>query len=378
MKIGFDVAQTCSERAGCAWYADALLRALVDLAPEHHFFLYHQFGRWQNADTHAGTHLSRTNVTESFTDVSPAEAARIWQNPAELVIKTGEPDIVHANCFQAPKVPGAKLVYTIYDVSFWAKPEYTTEQNRLICQRGMLEALAHADGFIFISQNAHDEFERIVPGWLEQHSRPWAVTPLAPRMGEIAVPEAAANPYWLAVGSIEPRKNYDVLLDALELYWSASTRRLPLHIAGGRGWKSERLHSRFARLAEKGMVKYLGYVPDAALPALYASAEALIFPSWYEGFGLPVLEAMTLGCPVISSNRTSLPEVGGQTVTYVDPADPRQIATAMLTLETDSALRERMIRDGLVQAASFSWEKTARDTLAFYEQILSTEKSRPA
>lgn len=372
MKIGFDVAQTCDLRAGCAWYADSLIRAMAAQAPQHHFFLYHQFGTYINGSTANGTQITAPNVTPTFTDITPAEAARIWNSPPELLIKTGAPEIVHANCFRAPKVPGAKLVFTVYDVSFWAVPQYTTEANRLICQHGVLEALANADGFVFISQSSHDEFERFLPGWLDRNSRPWIVTPLAPRTHVPAAAPTTKVRYWLAVGSIEPRKNYETLLDALELYWQSSRRRLPLHIAGGRGWKSGGLHTRLEGLAAKGMVRYLGYVPDGELPALYAGAEALVFPSWYEGFGLPVLEAMAQGCPVISSGCTSLPEVGGDAVTYIDPADARQIASAMVQLETDDTRRMNLAQAGLAQAANFTWERTADITLEFYKRLLNS------
>ena len=375
MKIGFDVAQTCGDRAGCAWFADSLVKAMVAVAPEHHFFLYHQFGTLINESTTGGTEIVAPNVTPTFTDITSAEAARIWASPAELIIKTGAPDIVHANSFRAPKVPGAKLIFTIYDVSFWAVPHYTTEANRLTCQHGVLQALANADGLIFISQNAHDEFERILPGWLGKTQRPWVVVPLAQRPSEVILPTAFSHiesPYWLAVGSLEPRKNHHGLLDALALYCKKSLRPLKLKIAGGPGWKSEELHQRIAALTEKGVVQYLGYVPDEELPGLYAQAEALIFPSWYEGFGLPVLEAMAQGCPVICTNRTSLPEVGGNAVHYIDPTSPTAIADAMLRVEQDSIYRTHLSSRGRIRAAGFSWESTAKLTLAFYERVISS------
>lgn len=375
MKIGFDVAQTCGERAGCAWYADSLARALVKGSPQHEFFLYHQFGDWINPSTDSGTRIDAPNVTNTFTDVTPAEARRIWTNPAEIVIKTGGPEIVHATSYRAPKVPGAKLVYTVYDVSFWAVPQFTTDANRLVCQEGTLQALQNADGFAFISQNAHDEFERLLPGWLEENGRPWAVTPLAPRTAAVAdrggtIPSTAA--YWLAVGTLEPRKNYGALLDAVELYWASSRRRIPLHIAGGAGWKSQELRRRIEHMAGQGMVKALGYVADEDLPGLYAGAEALLFPSSYEGFGLPVVEAMNQGCPVVTSNATSLPEVGGDAVLYFKPEETTALATHMLQLESDSAFRTSLAARGRRQAREFTWERTAIRTLDLYHQVIGS------
>ena len=371
MKIGFDVAQTCSERAGCAWYSDSLIRAMVRIAPEHEFFLYHQFGSWNNPSTEAGTHIAAPNVTNTFTDVTPAEAARIWLSPDELLIKTGAPDIVHATSFRAPKVPGAKLVFTVYDVSFWAVPHFTTEENRLTCQEGILQSLQNADGFVFISQSAHDEFERFLPGWLETSGKAWAITPLAPResFSAPAVRAAATEKYVLAVGSLEPRKNYDTLLDAVDAYWRRSGVRAPLWIAGGPGWRSEQLKARLRGMEANGEVRYLGYVPDAQLRDLMSGAQALVFPSWYEGFGLPVLEAMACGCPVICSDRTSLPEAGGDAPLYVNPSNASEIAHAMGLLESDDDRRSRCIKAGFLQASKFSWSRTAALTLNFYAQL---------
>jgi glycosyltransferase involved in cell wall biosynthesis len=376
MKIGLDVAQTCTPRAGCAWYADSLTRAMVKLAPEDYFFLYHQFGTHINSDTTTGTMIVAPNVTPTFTDVTPAEASRIWGSPRELLIKTGAPDIVHAMSFRAPRVPGAKLVFTVYDVSFWAVHEFSTEENRLLCQHGLLEALSNADGFIFISQSSRDEFERFLPGWLELNRKPAIITHLGPRDERISKPtQTDHSDYWLAVGSLEPRKNYETLLDALELYWKQSANPRPLKIAGGLGWKSSQLKKRIDDLGGQGIVQYLGYVPDHELPALYSGAEALLFPAWYEGFGLPVLEAMTQGCPVISSDRTSLREIGGNAALYIDPANPQQIASTMIQLEADKVRRKQLVQTSLKQAAKFSWERTAQQTLQFYQLLLNSASS---
>ena len=390
LRIGFDVAQTCQERAGCGWYADALVRAMAAVAPVGvEILLYHHFGRWINHSVQDGTRLDGSNVAAPLRDLSPADAAALWRadaddgEPAEAG-PLGRPDIVHANCHQAPRVRGARLVYTVYDVSFWRVPEFSTEANRLICQAGLLEALRNADGFVFISESAHREFEAVLPGWLETHGKPWAVTPLAPRAwaeepavgtpdADTATPGDGDKPevFWLAAGSLEPRKNYATLFDALELYWARSPQPRPLTIAGGAGWKSDDLRARLARLEAEGKARHLGYVSEARLRSLYQRAFCFLFPSWYEGFGLPVVEAMGQGCPVICSGRTSLPEVGGDAVVYIDPADAGSIAAAMLALEADPARRDTLAAAGRTQARGFTWERTARETLAFYRRVLA-------
>lgn len=384
LRIGFDVAQTCQERAGCGWYADSLAHALVAAEPDHEYFLYHHFGRWFNERTDTGTRLDAPRVHRPLLGLGVEEAAALWQRiRAGETPLPGEPDIVHANSYQAPPVGTARLVFTVYDVSYWMHPEFTTDGNRLHCQQGVFEALARADGFLFISESSHREFEQVLPGWLDARGKPWAVTLLGPRedpeapAAEASLPAEGGEDYWLAVGTLEPRKNYETLLDALDLYWSRSPRPLPLRIAGGGGWKSEDLKQHLARLETQGRVQRLGYVPDADLRRLYAGAQALIFPSWHEGFGLPVLEAMGQGAPVICSDRASLPEVGGGAVVYIDPARAESVCEAMLALEADPTRRAALVTAGRVQAARFSWAKAAHETLDFYRRVLASPARPP-
>lgn len=375
-KIGFDVAQTCGARAGCGWYADSLIRAMVASYPEHRFFLYHRFGHIQNPDTEEGTFIDLPCVSAPFMDTGVKESKAIWKAVATGKSELpGEPDIVQSNSFQAPPVGKAKLVTVIHDVSFWVHPEFTTEGNRLGCQQGVFDALKRADGFIFVSHSSHREFESVLPGWLEGRGVPHAVIHEAARLEPLLVPPSeGGGEYWLAVGSLEPRKNYENLLEAMELYWERSARRVPLHMAGGEGWRNERLLAKISSMENKGIVRRLGYVPDEKLSSVYQSARALLFPSWYEGFGLPVIEAMQCGCPVISSMRTSMAEIGGDAVMAIDPASPESIVRAMLRLESEPILRNSLVAAGHGQAARFSWEKAASATLGFYREVLNRGK----
>jgi glycosyltransferase involved in cell wall biosynthesis len=381
LRIGFDVAQTCQERAGCGWYADSLAHALVAAEPDNAYFFYHHFGQWCNESTDGGTHVDAPGAQSPLRALSAPEAAALWREvcAGERGLP-GEPDIVHANSYQAPPVGGARLVFTVYDVSYWTHPEFTTDGNRLNCQEGVLAALGRADGFLFISESSHLEFEQVLPGWLDRNRKPWAVTLLGQREHS-AAPAGAADPadagqgdYWLAVGTLEPRKNYETLLEALDLYWSRSPRPQPLRIAGGGGWKSGLLKKQLEDLETRGRVQQLGYVSDAELLRLYAGAQALVFPSWYEGFGLPVLEAMSQGAPVICSDRASLPEVGGEAAIYIDPASPESICQAMLRLEAAPDRRAQLVLAGRRRAERFSWAKTARETLDFYRRVLTSPR----
>lgn len=242
-----------------------------------------------------------------------------------------------------------------------------------MCQKGVLNAIRHADAFVFISENTRKDFLDMIPTASETLSKPMRVIPLGSRDWPKPVPgavrEGSDSPYWLTIGSLEPRKNYDTLLDAQEIYWKTSTNPLPLWIAGGRGWKSEHTRSRIAKLEQSGIVRYLGYVDDKELPGLYRNAMGFVWPSWYEGFGLPILEAMNSGTPVICSDRGSLPEVGGDAIIVVDPADADQIAKAMLHLESDAGLQATLIERGLKRGQQYRWERAADLMMDFYREI---------
>jgi glycosyltransferase involved in cell wall biosynthesis len=374
MRIGFDVAQTCQERVGCAWYSDSLARAMIAAAPENQYILYHQFGRWINQETNAGTYIEHPSVDMPFWGAPPDVSRQMWQQIGLTESLPGNPEIIQSNSFQVVETAGAKLVFVVYDVSFWACPEFTTEANRLDCQNGVIEALTRADGFLFISESAKNEFETVSAGWLERNRKPAVAIPLASRLHQLDENEARKS-FWLVVGSMEPRKNYNALFSAVDLYWQRSKHALPVWIAAPTGWKNDELKRKAKKLESRGQIRLLGYVDEEDLGRLYQQALALIFPSWYEGFGLPVLEAMGCGCPVICSDRTSLPEIGGDAVIYVDPEAPESICKAMLLMEEDAAVRHKYRGLGFRRASQFSWHTTATATLDFYREVLETENS---
>jgi glycosyltransferase involved in cell wall biosynthesis len=170
----------------------------------------------------------------------------------------------------------------------------------------------------------------------------------------------------LMVGVIDNRKNVVNALRALQLL----PPRYRLVLAGGNGYGSEAVHGFIASQGLEERLKVLGYVTSEALAALYHSASALLFPSLEEGFGFPVLEAMVRGLPVVTSNSSSLPEVGGDAALYADPRDPHSIAGEVVRAVEDLELRRELIRKGVARSREFTWERTARETLRVYEELL--------
>jgi len=197
--------------------------------------------------------------------------------------------------------------------------------------------------------------------------------PLSPEncLSVLARHGLAHGDYLLFVGNIEPRKNLVALIDAYGRMRRVIPRAPRLAIAGGAGWKNQAIHEAARTSPFAADIRFLGHVPDADLPLLVNGAVAFVYPSLYEGFGLPPLEAMACGTPVITSNRSSLPEVVGDAALVVDPDDRAALTDAMARVVSDATLREDLRAGGLARARRYTWDETARRTVAVYEEGVS-------
>jgi glycosyltransferase involved in cell wall biosynthesis len=287
-------------------------------------------------------------------------------------------DVFHGLDHLLPRLHQVKSVFTLYDLTYLLTDTHTT-LNRQFLKLLMPRFLAAADAVIAISEStrrdmvkhyAVDERKvRVIYGGVAERFRPAAPEDVARVRALYRLPEDAI----LAVGTIEPRKNLGRLLEA---YRSLLDRGVNagLVIAGRTGWRSEGFFERLRALNLEGRVTLLGAFPDADLPALYSAARVLAFPSLYEGLGLPVLEAMACGTPVVASNTSSIPEVAGDAGLLVDPRDVGGLATALERVLVDAELGATMRGRGLRQAARFTWEATARATLETYRTVM---RARP-
>jgi glycosyltransferase involved in cell wall biosynthesis len=255
-------------------------------------------------------------------------------------------------------------------------PEYHTWRNRLLTVPQMLLSLRTAARLIAVSQVTAQDLTRI-PGIDAARIR---IIPEAPSPGLVeADPDAIQrlrtrlnlpDIFFLFLGALEPRKNVASVVKALSRLYAAGDCRAHLVIAGAEGWRNADVSRAVRGLGLDHAVHFVGFVPQSELPALYGAAVALIYPSFFEGFGLPPLEAMVCGAPVVCSNVSSLPEVVGAAALMVDPRSVEQIAGAMCRLLEDPTLRESLRVAGRLRAAEFSWARSARDTLAVYRETV--------
>ena len=272
-----------------------------------------------------------------------------------------------------------KYVVTVHDVIPLILPETFTPRHRLVVRLALARVRRKADLVVVPSHAVKRDVVRrvglpenrvvVTHEGCEPRFRP--VRSAAARR-DVAARYGLPPRYVLAVGTLEPRKNLTTLLEAF-----ARLRRdgevdadLRLVLAGARGWLDEPIFATVRSLGLEDAVRFTGFVDDADLPAVYSGAALFVFPSLHEGFGLPLLEAMACGVPVVTSNISSMPEVAGDAAVLVDPRDADGLAAAIARLLRDEALRDRLREAGIARARQFSWETTARRTLDAYASVV--------
>lgn len=269
-------------------------------------------------------------------------------------------------------------VITAHDASWVRHPEYHPAHRLALLRARFPKALERADRVIVVSEFVSQELQacfsvspeklRVVYNGVSPNFKPYTVDATRDVLARHGLTHGQ---YFAAVGTLEPRKNLHIALEAHSFLPAAVRRTVPLVLIGVEGWLTDSLHEALSASLRDGTVRKLGYVPDHEIPLLTAGALALVYPSIYEGFGLPVLEAMASGTPVLCSTAGALREVAGEAALMRDPRDSVGFAEAMQALIEDSALRERMSAAGTERARQFSWRRAADETLAVYRQVLA-------
>jgi glycosyltransferase involved in cell wall biosynthesis len=285
--------------------------------------------------------------------------------------------VYHSPNFYLPPFAGPAIA-TIHDLSIFRCPQFHPAERVAFMQREIETALTRANFLIsdseFIRQEIIDFFgwpaEKIqaIPLGVAKEYRPRTVEQAASVLSKFGLDFGS---YALCVATIEPRKNIEVLLSAYEALPQSLRNCYPLVLVGGSGWRSETIHRRIEQGQRQGWLHYLGYVAETELPILFSAARGFVYPSLYEGFGLPVLEAMASGLPVLISNRSSLPEVASGAALVVEAEDVQAMTESIRLLLEDEQWRSDASRRSLEVAEKYSWETTARKTVVVYHAICS-------
>ncbi|MCY4018375.1 MAG: glycosyltransferase family 1 protein [Chloroflexi bacterium] len=326
-------------------------------------------------------HPPGPNFDWRTTILTPRWLARIWQRahlPLPVEAFTGPVDLFHATDFVLPPtLPQTRNLLTVHDLSFLRVPDAASPSLRRYLEAVVPRSVERADHVLADSQATKDDLieiyrtpaDKISVLYSGVDSRFGAVT------DEMALSDVLERhnlkdiAYVLSVGTVQPRKNYSRAIRALS---KIRDQGIDLHyaVAGGSGWLEDEMYRSIKESAMEDYVHILGFVPDEDLPALYSGARALLAVSLYEGFGLPVLEAMACGTPVITSNLSSLPEVAGAAGILVDPLDNEAISDAIVRTLTDAALRQQLVAVGFEHIKRFSWASAASQLKSIYDYIL--------
>jgi glycosyltransferase involved in cell wall biosynthesis len=366
LRIGVDIRPFYEPLTGIGWY---LYHLLHEIAKHDDIELYlfgdarvTDYGPTLHADLPANAHLCWFDlrghgIISGRWRALTAAAYVLW-------MKLIDADVMFAANYFLPRLLSAVArhrVITIHDLTYKRFPDLLQKETLVNLDYQMMRELAHADAAICVSESTRQDLLRFYDldpaRAVTIHSGltvPSSSTPHPP------LPTPLPSRYLLFVSTIEPRKNLDVLLDAYARLRARGAYDGALVVVGKVGWKAE---STRARLRAAG-VHHLDYLPAGQLAAVYRSAEIFVFPSIYEGFGFPLLEAMAYGVPSIAARSSSLPEVGGDAALYFEPHDARELETQIERVLNDAALRARLIAAGPQRAAQFRWGVAAEQTLA--------------
>lgn len=371
MQIGIDARLPTYQMGGISRYVIQLVAALAMQDDVHQYTVFH------SRKDSINRFPQRTNISRQNLWTPCHHSLERWLLSMELIVH--KLDILHSPDFIPPVYGARRHVITVHDLNFLYYPQFLTGDSKRYYADQIGWAVDHADGIIADSEHTRQDL-------IEQlNVAPSRVTTIHLAANPIFAAAAASvnedaigatlrdydlrSGFILFVGTIEPRKNLPTLLKAYAVLREQAGLATQLVIAGRKGWLYDDVFDAINRLKLQAHVRHLEVVSDEELARLYLAAGLLALPSYYEGFGLPALEAMHCRCPVIASDRASLPEVVGQAGILLPPDDVEAWATSMQLVLTDDGRRGQMIEAGLKQARQFSWARTAAETRSVYERL---------
>ncbi len=355
-------------RAGIHVYISQLLNHLPQ---EEGMLKYHIFtNNWQVISPMAGRRFHRTRLPTQRPIVRIFWEQVLWP----MAAARQKLDLLHSLAFVTPMINYRPTIVTVYDLSFIHYPErfpplqraYLTNQTRRSC--------IHSRRVVTISESGRQDVSQYFGLPLEKIDvvHPGVESTFYPRPAvEVEAfrrREQLPNQFVLHVGTLQPRKNISLLISAFAML---EQPELELVLVGGKGWSYQEIYDKVAELGLERRVRFAGYVPDDELPLWYNAASVLVMASVYEGFGMPVAQAMACGIPVITAETSSLPEAAGGAARLFEPQDEMALAEHMATVLDDSQIAAKMRQQGLIQAQNFSWQQAGQKMAAIYQRTLA-------
>lgn len=377
MRVALDAIPLVAAKTGIGHYTEALSTWLARTHPDHHYDLVSPF----DFPFDASGNGHPANLSKRLTPVRSI-FRKWWLVGLPALLQISPVDVFHGTNYCIPLWAPCPTVVTIHDLSLFTQSS-THEAANVIRGRRRVPIMARratmiiapsewTAGEIRSQLGIRTERIRVIHEAARENMRPLNSIDCQPVLEKYKID----GPYLLYVGTIEPRKNLLTLVRAYEELLRSSRHRVQLVLCGGRGWLDDEVFKMVKDLELTEMVRFTGYVPDEDLPSIYSQAEAFVYPSLYEGFGLPLLEAMACGTCVVTSHSSSIPEVIGDAAVTVSPRDWRALAAEISQLLSDPGKRAHYRRAGLERASLFSWERAAHETQAVYDDVFENSKRR--
>jgi glycosyltransferase involved in cell wall biosynthesis len=326
-------------------------------------------------------HMPKESKQWQYRVLKPGKLWTQWRLPLDLYMHRPKPDVFFTPSHYAPRFSPVPTVMSIMDVAYMRFPELFNANDLYQLKNWTAYSVKNAKKVLTISNASRDD---IIKAYAVHKEKVVTIYPgikimpsLEPRifgMNQLQKKYHLSDQFILFVGTLQPRKNIARLIEAFSKVSSENHNDLQLVIVGKKGWQYEEILAAPEKFGVEDHVKFLENVTDEELQIFYKHALCYVLPSLYEGFGLPVVEAMQRGCPVITSNVSSLPEAGGDAALYVDPTDVDDIAAKITKLIDDEELRKELIAKGKKQIEKFSWEKSAKETLAVLQEVAGEKK----
>ena len=372
MRIGLDAIPLVAAKTGIGHYTDALASSLARIHSDHQYVLLSPF----DFAFHAGNGAP-PNLSKLFFPVRSV-FRKWWLAGLPAMLRISPLDVFHGTNYCIPVFSPCPTVVTVHDLSLFTQAHTHEDENVKRGKRRMPLMARRATRIIVPSEftkretmqylGIREDKIRVIFEAAREGLKPLLVA----ECQSVLDKHQLRQPYLLYVGTIEPRKNLLTLIRAYHELLRTTKHRPQLALCGGKGWLYEEVFKLVEELKLTDQVRFTGYVADEDLPALYSAAEMFLYPSLYEGFGLPPLEAMACGTPTITSNVSSLPEVVGQAGLTHDPNDWQALTAHIARLFDDKTARAHFKQAGLEQAACFSWDRAARETQSVYDEVVGT------
>ena len=380
MRIGLDYTAAVQQSAGIGRYCRELVGALAALDCENEYVLLVAGRPGATALQRARERFSaHPNFVLRPVPLSERWLNRLWHRlrlPLYVEAFTGPLDLFHSTDFTLPPVRRARTLLQVHDLSFLRTPQYAEPSLQRYLRQVVPRSVRRADLVLADSQHTKSDIvallgippERVMVVLAGVESRFQRVTD-EDRLQQVRQRHGLNQPFILGLGTLEPRKNFAGLISAYGILRARQGIPHELVIGGRQGWLYQGIFDRVAELGLQQQVRFLGFVADEDLPALYTLADVFAFPSFYEGFGIPILESMACGTPVVASNASSLPEVVGEAGLMVSPENTEALVQALGQALQDTPLRHTLISRGREQARRFTWERAAQQLLLAYRYV---------